>query len=242
MKREELAENPPIKVRTSHGLKILQEIFFRYWKIKEIHRLTPLKKHTIKPQFTKTEASLPTKYGNFFIRIYKEDTGDEHTALIKNLNLQEPVLVRIHSSCRTGDVFGSLRCDCGPQLDHAMKLIEKNGSGVLLYLNQEGRGIGLFNKIKAYALQDEGLDTVQANERLGFAPDPRDYHIAAAILEDLKISEIDLLTNNPNKEKQLAEFGIQVIQRIPLEIPPNEFDKKYLLTKKEKLHHKLTLV
>jgi len=151
-------------------------------------------------------------------------------------------LVRIHSSCHTGDIFGSFRCDCGPQLEHALKLIEKNGSGVLLYLSQEGRGIGLFNKIKAYALQDEGLDTVEANERLGFAPDMRDYHVAAAILEDLQISSIDLLTNNPNKEKQLAELGIAINKRIPLEIPPNEYDKRYLQTKKEKLHHKLTLV
>ncbi len=201
-----------------------------------------MKNQNNKPQFTKSEATLPTKYGDFLIQIYKEETGKEHSVLIKNLTQQNPVLVRIHSSCRTGDVFGSLRCDCGPQLDHALKYIEKNGSGLLLYLNQEGRGIGLFNKIKAYALQDQGLDTVEANERLGFAPDPRDYHIASAILEDLNVSKIELLTNNPDKEKQLAEYGITVTKRIPLEIAPNKFDKRYLKTKKEKLHHKLTLV
>ena len=201
-----------------------------------------MKNHASNIQFIKTEAPLPTKYGDFVIRVYKEDSGTEHIALIKNLNPQKPVLVRLHSSCHTGDIFGSFRCDCGPQLDQALKLIGKNGSGVLLYLNQEGRGIGLFNKIKAYALQDQGLDTVEANARLGFAPDMRDYHIAAAMLEDLKIGKINLLTNNPDKEKQLAEYGIEVAKRVPLEIPPNEFDKKYLQTKKEKLHHKLTLV
>ena len=201
-----------------------------------------MKNHESKLQFKKAEAPLPTKYGNFIIRIYKENSGIENIALIKNLNPDEPVLVRVHSSCHTGDIFGSFRCDCGPQLEHALQLIENNGSGVLLYLNQEGRGIGLFNKIKAYALQDEGLDTVEANERLGFAPDARDYHVAAAMLEEMNISQVELLTNNPNKEKQLAEYGITVAKRIPLEIPPNKFDKKYLETKKVKLHHKLTVV
>lgn len=193
------------------------------------------------PQFITTEATLPTKYGNFTIRVYKK-SDEEHSALIKNLNPQKTVLVRIHSSCQTGDIFGCLRCDCGAQLDLALKMIGKNGSGVLLYLNQEGRGIGFFNKIKAHALQEQGLDTVEANEQLGFKPDMRDYHIAAEILKSLHITKINLLTNNPDKEEQLTKYGITVVKQIPLEIRPNKFDKKYLQTKKIKLHHKLTLV
>lgn len=166
--------------------------------------------------------------------VYKDETGKDHLVLSKNLDKEKEVLVRIHSSCETGDVFGSLRCDCGPQLDHAMKKIAENDSGVLIYLNQEGRGIGLFNKIKTYALQDEGLDTVEANEKLGFPADMRDYHLAAAILNDLAITKIALITNNPDKEKQLAAYGIEVVKRVPLEIEPNKYNKKYLQTKKGK--------
>ena len=160
--------------------------------------------------------------------------------LTRNVNANEPVLVRVHSSCQTGDVFGSLRCDCGEQFAKAMQLIDKNGSGVLIYLNQEGRGIGLFNKIEAYSLQDTGLDTVEANEQLGFPADSRNYHIAAAILKDLHITKIRLLTNNPDKEQQLAGDELEIVERVPLEIAPNLYDKKYLETKKQKLHHKLT--
>jgi 3,4-dihydroxy 2-butanone 4-phosphate synthase/GTP cyclohydrolase II len=195
-----------------------------------------------KLQLTKNQAFLPTRYGNFIVTVYKDETDKDHLVLSKNLEKEKEVLVRIHSSCETGDVFGSLRCDCGPQLDHAMKKIAENDSGVLVYLNQEGRGIGLFNKIKTYALQDEGLDTVQANEQLGFPADMRDYHLAAAILKDLEITKISLITNNPDKEKQLAEYGIKVVKSIPLEIEPNRYNRKYLQTKKQKLHHKLTLV
>ena len=194
------------------------------------------------PKFTKSEAFLPTRYGNFTVTIYHDEKGLDHLVLSKNFDSEKAVLVRIHSSCETGDIFGSLRCDCGPQLDHAMKLIQKNDSGVLLYLNQEGRGIGLFNKIKTYALQDQGLDTVEANEKLGFPADLRDYHLAASILTDLGISKIKLITNNPDKEAQLAQYAIEVVERIPLEIEPNKYNKKYLETKKQKLHHKLTLV
>src|SRR5579864_3580900 len=189
-----------------------------------------------KSQFKKAQAFLPTKYGNFFVAAYKDEANIDHLVLSKNLNPEKSILVRIHSSCETGDAFGSLRCDCGPQLDHAMQLIKKNDSGVLIYLNQEGRGIGLFNKIKTYALQDEGLDTVEANEKLGFPADLRDYHLAAAILEDLGISKIKLITNNPVKEAQLAHYAIDVVERIPLEIEPNKYNKKYLETKKQKLH------
>jgi len=205
-------------------------------------KLTPLKMQTNVPKFTKSEAFLPTRYGNFTVIVYHDEKGQDHLVLSKNLDTENIVLVRIHSSCETGDVFGSLRCDCGPQLDHAMKKIAENDSGVLVYLNQEGRGIGLFNKIKTYALQDEGLDTVEANEKLGFPADLRDYHLAASILTDLGITKIKLITNNPDKEAQLVHYAIDVVERIPLEIEPNKYNKKYLETKKQKLHHKLTLV
>ena len=196
----------------------------------------------MKNHFTKAEAFLPTKYGKFTVIAYREQSGSEHLVVYKNINSQEPVLVRVHSSCQTGDVFGSLRCDCGPQFEQAMKLIVKNGGGICIYLNQEGRGIGLFNKIKAYALQEQGFDTVEANEQLGFPADTRHYDIAAAILKDLAVTKIRLITNNPDKEEQLRKKGVEIVELIPLEIPPNEFDKKYLLTKKQKLHHKLTVV
>jgi len=201
-----------------------------------------LKIQASKLKLEKAEAFLPTKYGNFAVTVYKDETGKDHLVLSKDFHPEKPVLVRIHSSCEAGDVLGSLRCDCGPQLDHAMEVIKKNDSGVLIYLNQEGRGIGLFNKIKTYALQDQGLDTVEANERLGFPADLRDYHLAATILEDLGITKISLLTNNPDKVQQLIQSGIEVVKTIPLEIVPNKFNRKYLLTKKQKLHHKLTFV
>jgi len=187
-------------------------------------------------------APLPTKYGNFTISVYKDDSGVEHLVLTKNIHPDVMPLVRIHSSCMTGDVFGSLRCDCGPQLEHAMKLLGEQESSVLIYLNQEGRGIGILNKIKAYALQDQGLDTVEANEKLGFPADSRDYHAAASILQELGISKIRLLTNNPDKVEQLTKYGITVDERVPLEISPNEYNHKYLETKKQKLHHELHLV
>jgi len=192
--------------------------------------------------FKEAEAFLPTKYGDFTVRIYQDNNEADYLVLFKNIDSSKPTLVRIHSSCETGDVLGSLRCDCGPQLEESMKILGNSESGVLIYLNQEGRGIGLFNKIKAYALQDQGYDTVEANEQLGFPADSRNYQAAAAILKDLHISKINLLTNNPDKEQQLKEYGIEVVSTIPLEIEPNQFDKKYLMTKKEKLHHKLTLV
>lgn len=191
--------------------------------------------------FSKAQAKLPTKYGDYTVVAYRTPDGAEHLVLTRNVHSEEPVLVRLHSSCQTGDVFGSLRCDCGQQFEKAMQLIDKNGSGILIYLNQEGRGIGLFNKIEAYALQDTGLDTVEANEQLGFPADSRNYQIAVSILKDLGISKIRLLTNNPEKEHELAE-ALEIVERVPLEIEPNRFDRKYLETKKQKLHHKLTSV
>lgn len=180
--------------------------------------------------------NLPTKYGNFKIKAF----ANENLAIIKGkIDPKKPVLVRLHSECLTGDTFGSMRCDCGDQLHTAMKQINKNGSGIILYLRQEGRGIGLINKLKAYGLQDQGYDTYKANEILGFKPDERNYIIAAKILKDLGISHINLLTNNPDKIDQLENNGITIEKRIPLEIPANEVNHDYLETKRDKFHHLL---
>ena len=188
-------------------------------------------------------AHLPTAYGSFQIRIYKSlEDGLEHVVLLTNKKIKEPALVRIHSECLTGEVFTSLRCDCRDQLRESLKKIGKAKNGILIYLNQEGRSIGLANKIKAYALQERGFDTVQANEQLGFAADPRTYEVAAQILQDLNICQINLLTNNPDKISQIENFGITIKEIIPLEIAPNSRDVSYLRTKKYKLGHKLKLV
>ncbi|WP_314737565.1 GTP cyclohydrolase II [Limosilactobacillus urinaemulieris] len=181
---------------------------------------------------------LPTKYGDFKLQRFAGD----NLALIKgDIRGDKPVMVRLHSECFTGDVLGSLRCDCGPQLHEALRRIDKNGRGVILYLRQEGRGIGLRNKLKSYRLQEQGLDTVQANEHLGFKPDERTYELAAQMLKELGVRKIDLLTNNPDKISQLKLDGIEVNRRLPLEIAPNSHDQKYLQTKKEKFHHLLNL-
>ncbi|TAL70943.1 MAG: bifunctional 3,4-dihydroxy-2-butanone-4-phosphate synthase/GTP cyclohydrolase II [Bacteroidetes bacterium] len=187
------------------------------------------------------KAKLPSKHGDFNIKVYANIIdGLEHVALVKGTwKKEETILVRVHSECLTGDVFGSLRCDCGPQLNCAMKMIEKVGKGVILYMRQEGRGIGLVNKIKSYALQESGLDTVEANEELGFQADPRDYGIGAQILSDLGVRKMKLITNNPKKRVGLVSYGLEVSELIPLEIEPNEANKKYLKTKKEKMGHLL---
>lgn len=187
-------------------------------------------------------ATLPTTYGTFQIRIYKSlEDGLEHAVLITD-KISEPILVRIHSQCLTGEVFTSLRCDCREQLNKSLEEISKAKSGILIYLNQEGRGIGLANKIKAYAIQEKGYDTVEANEQLGFAADPRSFKVAAQILKELNICKINILTNNPDKITQLENFGITINRTIPLEIKPNPIDIGYLKTKKNKLGHKLKLV
>ncbi|SER44561.1 bifunctional 3,4-dihydroxy-2-butanone-4-phosphate synthase/GTP cyclohydrolase II [Salisediminibacterium halotolerans] len=187
------------------------------------------------------EIDLPVELGEFRAIGYSNVVdGKEHIALVKGeVGGEKPTLVRVHSECLTGDVFGSKRCDCGPQLEAAMAQIEENGSGVLLYMRQEGRGIGLLNKMKAYKLQEEGYDTVEANEKLGFAPDLRDYGIGAQILRDLGISKMRLLTNNPRKIKGLDGYDLEIVDRVMLQMPHSAQNEKYLRTKKEKLGHML---
>ena len=188
------------------------------------------------------EAQVPTEFGNFTLKVFVNTVdGKEHVALVKGTwNEDEPVLVRVHSECLTGDIFHSLRCDCGPQLFAALSMIEQAEKGVLLYMRQEGRGIGLVNKVKAYSLQEKGLDTVEANVQLGFSPDPRDYGIGAQILTSLGIRKMRLLTNNPTKRVGLESYGLEVIERIPIEMQPNAVNRDYLETKKVKMGHLLT--
>ncbi len=186
--------------------------------------------------------TLPTEFGVFKLHLYESSIDkSHHIALIRgSVNTSEPVLVRVHSECLTGDILGSRRCDCGDQLHQAMRSIDEAGRGVLLYMRQEGRGIGLVNKVKAYALQDKGMDTVEANEALGFEADLRDYGIGAQILVDLGLKRINLMTNNPKKIVGLEGYGLRVIERVPLETEPTHLNRRYLTTKKEKLGHKLT--
>ena len=187
------------------------------------------------------EVLLPTYFGDFRIIPFKQKSnGVEHVALIKGTwEPTEPILTRVHSSCMTGDVFGSMRCECGDQLHKAMRMIDKEGKGVIVYMMQEGRGIGLFNKIAAYKLQDQGFDTVEANLHLGFNPDERDYGVGAQILRNLGVSKMKLMTNNPVKRVGLEGYGLEVTQVIPLEVEPNEFNQKYMKTKRDRMGHHL---
>jgi 3,4-dihydroxy 2-butanone 4-phosphate synthase/GTP cyclohydrolase II len=186
---------------------------------------------------------MPTEFGDFDLIAYKQLTNDHnHLALIKGTwEIDEPVLVRVHSSCVTGDIFGSCRCDCGTQLHNALKMIEDEGKGVLVYMNQEGRGIGLINKLHAYKLQEQGLDTVEANIKLGFGMDNRDYGIGAQILRDLNVSKMRLITNNPKKRTGLVGYGLEIVENVSIETTPNKHNKKYLKTKKDKMGHTLNL-
>jgi 3,4-dihydroxy 2-butanone 4-phosphate synthase/GTP cyclohydrolase II len=216
-----------------HGLKIISVadiIQYRMQHEKHVHALA--------------SPVLPTAYGEFRVHAYQSDiTGEEHIALVMGeVGEEDEVLVRVHSSCLTGDVFSSSRCDCGDQLERAFELIAKEGKGVILYLLQEGRGIGLVNKLKAYELQDGGDDTVQANAKLGFAPDIRDYGTGSQILRDLGVRKIRLLTNNPAKFVAIEGFGLQIVERVPLEIAPSQTTRRYLEAKKNKLGHILELV
>ena len=185
------------------------------------------------------DVDLPTRYGRFRLIAYQDVITEEvHLALVKGTwGKDQPVLVRVHSQCVTGDIFGSLRCDCGDQLAMAMQKVEESGSGVVLYMKQEGRGIGLLNKLRAYKLQQAGMDTVEANEALGFKMDHRDYGIGCQILRDLGIRKLRLLTNNPTKRVGLAGFGLEIVERCPIEIPPNEINRRYLATKRDRMGH-----
>jgi 3,4-dihydroxy 2-butanone 4-phosphate synthase/GTP cyclohydrolase II len=220
-----------IKFAKKHKLKIITISSL----IKYLHKTQRFVKKIV-------STILPTEFGKFKLYVYENTiTKETHLALVKgNVKNKKNVLVRVHSSCLTGDALGSLRCDCGIQLKQAMKMINQEGQGVIVYLSQEGRGIGLTNKLKAYQLQDKGLDTVEANIKLGFQPDLRDYGIGAQILSDLGLSSIRLLTNNPRKIVGLDGYGLKIVERIPIEVPPkNEFMKKYLISKKNKLGHLL---
>lgn len=222
-----------VELAREHGLKILTVRDLIAYRLRS-ERLVEL---VASPQ-------LPTRFGEFRVYGFRSTvTNEEHLALVMGeISPEEPVLVRVHSQCLTGDVFGSARCDCGAQLEAAMARIAAEGRGVLLYLLQEGRGIGLFNKLKAYQLQDEGLDTVEANHRLGFGADQRDYGVGAQILRELGVRRMRLMTNNPSKYVALSGYGLEIVERIPLEVPPTPHSRKYLRAKKEKLGHILKMV
>ena len=222
--------NNLFKVADKHGLLIIS--------IKDLIKYKIEKETLIEEKET---VDLPTEYGNFkLISFEQKDTKDIHLALKKgDWTQDEEVLVRVHSSCITGDILGSLRCDCGSQLQKALKMIDKKGQGLLLYMNQEGRGIGLINKLKAYVLQEKGFDTVEANHKLGFKTDHRDYGVGAQILKSLNIKKINLLTNNPKKRVGLIGYGLQITKNTKIEIKPNSFNRKYLETKRDKMGHEI---
>ena len=221
-----------MKIAEKHDLKIISIedlIHYRLEKESLIER--------------KVDIQLPTNFGDFRMRAYQEiNTGQDHLAIYKGeWEKDEPILVRVHSSCMTGDIFGSCRCDCGPQLHKSMEMIEKAGKGLIVYMNQEGRGIGLVNKLKAYKLQEEGLDTVEANIKLGFNVDDRDYGIGAQIIRDMGVSKMKLMSNNPKKRSGLIGYGLEIVDNVALEIESNEHNDLYLKTKRDKMGHTLKM-
>ncbi|MCO6495461.1 MAG: bifunctional 3,4-dihydroxy-2-butanone-4-phosphate synthase/GTP cyclohydrolase II [Bacteroidetes bacterium] len=219
-----------VKVAKKFDLKIIS--------IEELIKYRIKNESLIKKEVT---VKLPTAHGDFMLTAYSQiNTGEVHLALVKGeIKPNEPILVRVHSSCVTGDIFASFRCDCGDQLHHAMEMIEKEGKGVLVYMNQEGRGIGLINKLKAYKLQEQGRDTVEANIELGFKPDQRDYGVGAQILRDLGVTKMRLMSNNPKKRTGLIGYGLEIVDNVPIKIHSNPYNECYLETKKEKMGHEL---
>lgn len=227
-----MARMPELKViAKKHQLKIVT--------IKDLIAFRIKNESLIEKQI---DVDLPTEMGNFKLHAFRQITNDQtHLALVKGKwEKDEPILVRVHSSCITGDIFGSCRCDCGPQLEAAMQMVEKEGKGVIVYMNQEGRGIGLFNKLKAYKLQEQGRDTVEANEDLGFKADYRDYGVGAQILRSLDVHKIKLMSNNPKKRSGLIGYGLEIVENIAIEIDSNEHNEFYLKTKRDKLGHRLS--
>ncbi|MFQ6114647.1 MAG: bifunctional 3,4-dihydroxy-2-butanone-4-phosphate synthase/GTP cyclohydrolase II, partial [bacterium] len=236
----EIMDDDGTMARVPKLMKIAQKFGL---KIITIRDLIAYRRRTEKLVKRLVTTRFPTKWGEFTLHLYESIIDAyHHLALVKGeIDSTEPTLVRVHSQCLTGDILGSLRCDCGQQLEKAMTAIEKEGKGILLYMRQEGRGIGLVNKIRAYHLQDQGKDTVEANEILGFEPDLRDYGIGAQILVDLGVKKIRLLTNNPKKYVGLKGYGLEIVERIPIEVEPNEINAKYLQTKRDKLGHLILL-
>ncbi len=219
-------------------LEIAKKFSLRIISIKDLIDYR-LKSDSLIEELVRVE--MPTKYGDFKLVAFKEKTtGAEHLALIKGAwELDEPVLARVHSSCFTGDILGSMRCDCGEQLHKAMKMVEQEGKGIILYMNQEGRGIGLINKLKAYKLQEEGMDTVEANIHLGFGMDERDYGVGAQILRSLNATKLKLMSNNPRKRAGLKGYGIEIVETVAIETVPNVHNEKYLQTKRDKMGHEI---